>query len=349
MGRSPCCTKEELNKGAWTALEDKLLISYIQAHGDGQWTNVPERAGLKRSGKSCRLRWLNYLRPDIKRGNISHDEEELIIRLHNLLGNRWSLIAGRLPGRTDNEIKNYWNTSLGKKAKAQTFVGTPPGKSTKKMVSTESGATEPSSSSQAVKANTEVVRTQATRCSSQEKFPLRPPASQDIDVTNLTPLQGRIDQEMGDGAMVEAHTATLVLDSLYSDDGSHLLNFEVNDLLKASGGEFEEPFGEAMFEDWTQNPCLNNNNATDIGEHRDGGLNSTNDQEMGDGATVEAQVLDSLYSDGSHSLNSEVNPLKPSDGEFEEPFDEAMIKDWTADPYLNDNSTVGLESFAFFA
>ena len=76
-------------------------------------------AGLKRCGKSCRLRWLNYLRPDIKRGNISHDEEELIIRLHKLLGNRWSLIAGRLPGRTDNEIKNYWNTNIGKKLQDQ--------------------------------------------------------------------------------------------------------------------------------------------------------------------------------------------------------------------------------------
>ncbi|KAK6944762.1 SANT/Myb domain [Dillenia turbinata] len=74
--------------------------------------------GLKRCGKSCRLRWMNYLRPDIKRGNISVDEEELIIKLHKLLGNRWSLIAGRLPGRTDNEIKNYWNTNLSKKVQA---------------------------------------------------------------------------------------------------------------------------------------------------------------------------------------------------------------------------------------
>ncbi|KAL4320029.1 hypothetical protein GQ457_18G002060 [Hibiscus cannabinus] len=288
MGRSPCSSMEELNKGAWTALEDELLTSYIQAHGEGKWRNLPKRAGLKRCGKSCRLRWLNYLRPDIKRGNISHDEEELIIRLHNLLGNRWSLIAGRLPGRTDNEIKNYWNTTLGKKAKAQTSIEAPPGKSTKKVISTETRATESSSSSQATKARTEVIRTRATMCSSQVIFPLQPHATHDVDV------------------------------------------------LKAGGGEFEEPFDEAMFEDWTRNPCLNNNATTDIDEHRDGGLNST----------VKARVLDLLYSDGSHSLNSEVNLLKPSDGEFEKPF-EAMFKDWTADPCLNDNSTVGLESFAF--
>ncbi|KAL1805201.1 hypothetical protein ACET3Z_028269 [Daucus carota] len=116
MGRSPCCSKVGLNKGAWTTAEDKILTDFIHLHGEGGWRNLPKRAGLKRCGKSCRLRWLNYLRPDIKRGNISDDEEDLIIRLHKLLGNRWSLIAGRLPGRTDNEIKNYWNTTLRKKA-----------------------------------------------------------------------------------------------------------------------------------------------------------------------------------------------------------------------------------------
>lgn len=75
--------------------------------------------GLFRCGKSCRLRWMNYLRPDIKRGNITPDEEDLIVRMHALLGNRWSLIAGRLPGRTDNEIKNYWNTHLSKRIRDQ--------------------------------------------------------------------------------------------------------------------------------------------------------------------------------------------------------------------------------------
>ncbi|XP_077239966.1 transcription factor MYB1-like [Tasmannia lanceolata] len=120
MVRSPCCSKAGLNRGGWTAIEDKVLIEYVKLHGEGRWRDLPKKAGLKRCGKSCRLRWLNYLRPDIKRGNISDDEEELIIRLHRLLGNRWSLIAGRLPGRTDNEIKNYWNTTLSKKVRGQT-------------------------------------------------------------------------------------------------------------------------------------------------------------------------------------------------------------------------------------
>ncbi|XP_030967717.1 transcription factor MYB114-like [Quercus lobata] len=108
-------TKKEFNKGAWTAEEDRKLAEVIAIHGAKRWKTIATKAGLNRCGKSCRLRWLNYLRPDIKRGNISDQEEDLILRLHKLLGNRWSLIAGRLPGRTDNEIKNYWNSHLSKK------------------------------------------------------------------------------------------------------------------------------------------------------------------------------------------------------------------------------------------
>ncbi|XP_031498782.1 transcription factor MYB23-like [Nymphaea colorata] len=110
---------KNVNKGAWTAEEDEKLSLYIKTHGQTRWRLVPSKAGLNRCGRSCRLRWLNYLRPNIKRGNISAQEEDLIVRLHKLLGNRWSLIAGRLPGRTDNEIKNYWNTHLCKKLKLQ--------------------------------------------------------------------------------------------------------------------------------------------------------------------------------------------------------------------------------------
>ncbi|PRQ53522.1 putative transcription factor MYB-HB-like family [Rosa chinensis] len=115
MGRSPCCDKVGLKKGPWTPEEDQKLLAYIEEHGHGSWRALPIKAGLQRCGKSCRLRWTNYLRPDIKRGKFSLQEEQTIIQLHALLGNRWSAIATHLPKRTDNEIKNYWNTHLKKR------------------------------------------------------------------------------------------------------------------------------------------------------------------------------------------------------------------------------------------
>ncbi|CAH9131304.1 unnamed protein product [Cuscuta epithymum] len=104
-----------LKRGFWSAEEDVALKKCVETHGEGNWATISAQSGLMRSGKSCRLRWKNYLRPDIKRGMMSADEKDLIIRMHKLLGNRWSLIAGRLPGRTDNEVKNFWNTHLNKR------------------------------------------------------------------------------------------------------------------------------------------------------------------------------------------------------------------------------------------
>ncbi|KAI7752797.1 hypothetical protein M8C21_021749, partial [Ambrosia artemisiifolia] len=108
-----------LRRGPWLEEEDEILTAIVGALGEKHWDALAKQSGLRRSGKSCRLRWMNYLRPNLKHGEITQEEEDIILDLHKQWGSKWSKIAKRLPGRTDNEIKNYWRSHLKKKIEAQ--------------------------------------------------------------------------------------------------------------------------------------------------------------------------------------------------------------------------------------
>ncbi|KAJ4978391.1 hypothetical protein NE237_009171 [Protea cynaroides] len=120
---------EETRKGPWTEQEDLQLMRFVCVFGDHRWDFIAKFSGLNRTGKSCRLRWVNYLHPGLKRGRMTPQEECLVLELHSKWGNRWSRIARRLPGRTDNEIKNYWRTHMRKKAQEKKRALSPPSSS----------------------------------------------------------------------------------------------------------------------------------------------------------------------------------------------------------------------------
>ncbi|XP_010917172.1 transcription factor MYB1-like [Elaeis guineensis] len=245
MGRKPCCSKEDINRGAWTAEEDRILKAYIKANGEGRWRSLPKKAGLKRCGKSCRLRWLNYLRPDIKRGNITCEEEDLIIRLHKLLGNKWSLIAGRLPGRTDNEIKNYWNTCLKKKVQGQH---------------------QAKRSQPPVKEATELVRTKAIRCANMFIPPQQHVAqNQEKNVTIEPAMIGELATEKVANSRSDDHSPIDPREDTWWDvlvglDKSNGSTSEARDLdfiqLWGSESPCSQYTRRDIFEDWMSDAAL---------------------------------------------------------------------------------------------
>lgn len=85
-----------LKKGPWTSAEDTILVDYVRKHGEGNWNAVQKHSGLFRCGKSCRLRWANHLRPNLKKGAITPEEERLIIELHATMGNKWARMAAHV-------------------------------------------------------------------------------------------------------------------------------------------------------------------------------------------------------------------------------------------------------------
>ncbi|PRQ30539.1 putative transcription factor MYB-HB-like family [Rosa chinensis] len=192
-GRTPCCDKSQVKRGPWSPSEDLRLISFIQKHGHGNWRALPKQAGLLRCGKSCRLRWINYLRPDLKRGNFTKEEEESIIKLHETWGNKWSKIASHYPGRTDNEIKNVWNTHLRKRLALKKSCGDDQSKELSSITSSSSSSSSASfqlsRGKPSVGATAELVH-QSNQESNMSKN------RNDCELPNSTTIQEKLDQNI---------------------------------------------------------------------------------------------------------------------------------------------------------
>ncbi|XP_058744805.1 transcription factor MYB113-like [Vicia villosa] len=200
-------------KGAWTYEEDKLLKACIDKYGEGKWHLVPQRAGLNRCRKSCRLRWLNYLNPAVNRESFSEDEVDMILRLHKLLGNRWALIAARLSGRTANDVKNYWHTHL------------------RKMVSRKLEEKKEKEKPNETMKNHEIIKPQPRTFSSHSPWlngkhivqPIVALSTEDSDIDTMVPINDNGDDAMWWESLLNMSNDQIGSCSLLQEEGNSIL------------------------------------------------------------------------------------------------------------------------------
>ncbi|KAG6434482.1 hypothetical protein SASPL_106119 [Salvia splendens] len=134
----------DIKKGPWKVEEDQVLIHHVKKYGPRDWSSIRSRGLLRRTGKSCRLRWVNKLRPDLKTGvKFSAEDERTVIDLQAQFGNKWAKIATYLPGRTDNDVKNFWSSRQKRLARILHTSTSPSSSSTKSHKTTKHLQTPP--------------------------------------------------------------------------------------------------------------------------------------------------------------------------------------------------------------
>ncbi|XP_047947968.1 transcription factor MYB15-like [Salvia hispanica] len=224
--RKSSVDKNGVKKGAWSEEEDSKLRSYVLRYGHWNWRLLPKFAGLARCGKSCRLRWVNYLKPGLKRGRFTQEEEILIAKLHRQLGNKWSAMAAKIPGRTDNEIKNYCHTHF----KKHTKKAPSPSQITpcKNLESSEdlqtSGMLILESSERLNSPNPMAVTCDSEDCASSSQSAGAEEAEEEVVIGEK--CESRMGMNFNDGCLESFWNQPFVVDTCYSDNHTYTPSME---------------------------------------------------------------------------------------------------------------------------